>query len=155
MPNTHCLQTTYAAGSICYGCGPANPHGLHIESFPEGALVVAHWQPEPHHHAFENILSGGIIGSILDCHCNWAAAWFLMQAQGLPHPPSTVTAEYHVKLLRPTPMTPLRLTAKLIELQGNKRAIVEGQLFSGDTLCDTCLGTFVAVGPEHPAFRRW
>src|SRR3990167_2731705 len=98
------LQEMYAPHGICYGCGPANPKGLHIASVVAGDQVIAHWEPQPHLHAYDNILSGGAIGTLLDCHSNWAAAWYLMQAQGLTHPPCTVTAEYSIKLLRPTPM---------------------------------------------------
>ena len=30
------LQEQYGPDSVCYGCGPANPRGLHIRSFPDG-----------------------------------------------------------------------------------------------------------------------
>ena len=65
---------------------------------------MAVWQPEPHHQAFEGMLNGGIIGALLDCHSNWTAAYHLMKAGRGSHPPCTVTAEFHVKLRRPTPM---------------------------------------------------
>ena len=66
-------------------------------------MYVAEWTPEPHHAAFPGMLSGGVIGTLLDCHSNWTAAWTLMRAAGAERPPCTVTAEYHVRLLRPTP----------------------------------------------------
>jgi acyl-coenzyme A thioesterase PaaI-like protein len=75
MSERKSLQETYAPRSICYGCGPANPQGLHIRSFPEGDVLVAEWTPQPHHQAFPGALNGGIIGTLLDCHCNWAAAY--------------------------------------------------------------------------------
>ena len=68
------LQDTYATESVCFGCGPANPKGLHIKSFAQGDEVVAEWTPQPHHEAFTGALNGGIIGTLLDCHCNWTAA---------------------------------------------------------------------------------
>ena len=77
------LQERYAPASICYGCGPANVQGLHVRSFVEGDVVVADWTPSAHHEAFPGMVNGGIIGSILDCHCNWAAAWHLMQQRDL------------------------------------------------------------------------
>src|ERR1051326_8898915 len=97
------LQETYAPNNICFGCGPANAKGLRIRSFAKGDEVVADWTPEPHHEAFPGMLNGGIIGSLLDCHSNWTAAWQLMNANKLEAPPCTVTAEYSVKLLKPTP----------------------------------------------------
>ena len=78
-----------------------------------------------------------------------------MQAEGLEDPPCTVTSEYTVKLLRPTPMnTPLKLVAELDRIKGH-RAIVKGKLFADEKLCDTCVGTFVSVPPDHPGYHRW
>jgi len=149
------LQETYAPGLACFGCGPANPRGLRIRSFPQGDELVAHWMPEPHHEAFPGVLNGGIVGALLDCHCNWTAAWHLMCAAGADRPPCTVTAEYSVRLLRPTPSVGvLELRARVVESSA-KKATVEAELISGGEVCDTCRGVFVAVGPGHPAFHRW
>ena len=98
---------------------------------------MAEWRPEPHHEAFPGMLNGGIVGALLDCHCNWTAAWHLMKAQGLPAPPCTVTAEYAIKLLRPTPTSgPVQLRAKVVEATAD-RAIVEGTLEAGGKVCAT------------------
>lgn len=149
------LQQHYAPQSICYGCGPANPDGLHIESFVKDDQIIAHWQPQPHHQAFPNVLNGGIIGTLLDCHCNWAAAYYLMEAEHLDEPPCTVTAEYTIKLLRPTPVDiPLTLIAKLKSITGH-RATIEGTLIANNKQCDTCHGVFAAVSAGHPAYHRW
>jgi len=149
------LQELYAPKSICFGCGPANDKGLKIRSFVVGDEVVAEWTPEKHHKAFPGVLNGGIIGVLLDCHCNWTAAYFLMKESGEDEAPSTVTAEYSVKLLRPTPSaSPVTLSAALIALDGRK-AEVEGKLSSDGKICATCTGTFVSVDPGHPAYHRW
>src|SRR2546423_13818839 len=149
------LQEQYAPQNICFGCGPADPKGLHIRSFPRGAEVVAVWQPETYHEAFPGMLSGGIIGTLLDCHSNWTATYHLMQRDGLATPPCTVTADYAVKLLRPTPTdAPVELVATVVESQED-RAIVEAKLIAHDKVCATCRGTFVAVKPGHPAYHRW
>ncbi len=152
----HCLQERFSPAGICFGCGPANPQGLHIRSFaqPDGSLL-AHWHPLPHHAAFPGVLNGGIIGALLDCHCNWAATWHLMQRDSLPSPPCTVTASYAIKLQRPTPTdAELRLEARVVE-SGPDRARVEGTLSAGGQPCATCIGTFVAVKAGHPAYHRW
>jgi acyl-coenzyme A thioesterase PaaI-like protein len=149
------LQERYAPTHQCFGCGPANPKGLHIRSFADGDKVVAEWRPEPHHEAFAGVLNGGIVGTLFDCHSNWTAAWHLMTRDGLDHPPSTVTADFHVKLLRPTPSTDtVRLVARVAESKGS-RVVVEAELFGGGAVCATCRGTFVAVKPGHPAYHRW
>jgi len=149
------LQERYAPSSICFGCGPANERGLRIRSLPEGEVVVAEWTPEKHHEAFPGMLSGGITGTLLDCHSNWTAAWHLMQQAGLDAPPCTVTAEYAVQLRRPIPSDqPVRLEARVVESKED-RAWIEASLVSGGKVCATCRGLFVAVKPGHPAYHRW
>ncbi|MFN0278741.1 MAG: PaaI family thioesterase [Pyrinomonadaceae bacterium] len=149
------LQQQYSPNGICFGCGPANEKGLHINSFADGDEVVAEWHAEPHHQAFPGMLNGGIIGALLDCHSNWTAAYFLMKRDGKPEPPCTVTAEFHVKLLRPTPVDgPITLKARVVD-SSEDRATVEAELIAGGKVCDTCRGVFVAVKEGHPAFHRW
>ena len=149
------LQDRYAPENACFGCGPANQNGLRIKSFIEGNQVTCSWQPQPMHQAFPGVLNGGIIGVLLDCHCNWTAAYHLMDALGSEAPPCTVTAEYSIKLRRPTPTDgPVELSAQLAELDGN-RARISGTLAADGRICATCDGLFVAVEEGHPAFHRW
>ncbi len=164
------LQDQYAPRNACFGCGPANERGLRIKSFVEhredGDVVVCSWTPEKHHEAFDGMLSGGIAGTLLDCHSNWAAAWHLMNKRGERTPPCTVTAEFHVKLKRPTPTNngPLKLTARVVESTDDS-ATVEATLeapYPGSDggpptfkVTSTCRGVFVAVKEGHPAFHRW
>ena len=149
------LQERYAPDSICFGCGPANGKGLRIRSFLDGGEVVLDWTPEKHHEAFPGMLNGGIIGALIDCHSNWAAAHHLMVRAVADKPPVTVTAEFAVKLARPTPSgEPVHLRARVMESSAD-RAVVEATLSSGGTVCATDRGTFVAVKPGHPAYHRW
>lgn len=153
--NEKSIQETYAPNLACFGCGPANARGLHVRSFPNGDEVVAEFKPEKYQEAFDGMLSGGIIGTLLDCHCNWTAAWHLMNRLKLDHPPCTVTADYAIKLLRPTPTDKaVKLVARVVE-SADDRAIVEGELIANDKVTATCRGTFVSVKPGHPAYHRW
>ena len=149
------LQEKYSPKGICFGCGPANEKGLHIRSFPVGNDVVAEWHAEPLYEAFPGILNGGIIGALLDCHSNWTAAYYLMNRNGMTQAPCTVTAEFHVKLLRPTPTdVPIYLKARVVD-SSEERATVEAELIANGKVCDTCRGVFVAVKEGHPAYHRW
>jgi acyl-coenzyme A thioesterase PaaI-like protein len=149
------IQETYAPNLACFGCGPANDKGLHVRSFPQGEEVVAEWQPKTEYEAFPGVLAGGIIGTLLDCHCNWTAAYHLKQRGQLDKPPCTVTAEYAIKLLRPTPTDkPIRLVARVVEATDD-RATIEGELIAHDKVTAKCRGTFVAVKLGHPAYHRW
>ena len=149
------LQDRYAPNHACFGCGPKNELGLRLKSFVRGDEVVATWTPAPHHEAFAGVLSGGICGTLLDCHSNWTAAHHLMVKNGSAVPPCTVTAEFHVKLREPTPSRgPLQLSARVVE-SSSKKAVVEATLASGAEVTATCRGIFVAVKEGHPAFGRW
>lgn len=153
--NKKSLQETYAPNNACFGCGPANQKGLNIRSFVRGDEVVAEFQPEKYQESFSGVLSGGIIGTLLDCHCNWAATYHLMKRDGTDHPPATVTADYTITMRRPTPTdAPIRMVARVVEMKDN-RAIVEGELIAHDQVTATCRGTFVAVKPGHAAYHRW
>lgn len=156
MTEEKSLQETYAPDGICFGCGVANEKGLHIRSFQgESDEIVAEWRAEAHHQAFPGVLNGGIIGALLDCHSNWAAAYHLMKKTGASEPPCTVTADFAVKLLRPTPSDALiTLKARVVE-STEDRAVVDAELLANGKVCDTCRGTFVAVTPGHPAYHRW
>jgi len=149
------VQERYAPQNRCFGCGPANAKGLRIRSFEQGDGLVAEWTPEPHHEAWTGAVNGGIVGALLDCHSNWAAAIHLMRQSGSETLPSTVTAEFHVKLLRVTPSSgPLTLRAKVVESQGSK-ATVEAEVVAGGKTTATCRGVFVEVREGHPAYHRW
>lgn len=151
MDAAFALQDAYAPGNICFGCGPANPRGLQIKSFPDGDEVVCDYQPEDHHQAFPGFVNGGIIGALFDCHMNWTAAYHLMT----DHLPFTVTAEYAVKLRKPTPSgMRLHLRAHVTESTGNKAAVAATLEADGE-VCAEATGLFVAVGEDHPAHQRW
>jgi acyl-coenzyme A thioesterase PaaI-like protein len=150
------LQETFAPQGVCFGCGPCNDRGLRIRSFAESSSqCVCRWCPEPHHVAFPGVLSGGICGTLLDCHSNWTGAWHLMHRAGAAAVPCTVTAEFAVKLLRPTPVeVDLIVRAKVVSTDA-VRATVEASIEANGVVTATCLGVFVAVKPGHPAYHRW
>ena len=133
------LQDTYGPETICFGCGPANEKGLRIKSFVEGEAVVAAFDPLPEHQALPGVVNGGIIGSLFDCHMNWTAAHAIMKAGRLDYLPVTVTADFHVRLRRPTPYpVTLHLRARAVNVDGN-RAEIEAELIADDTVTATCI----------------
>lgn len=155
MPEQKSLQDTFAPNSACFGCGPKNAKGLQVKSRAEGNRVVADWMPQRHHVAFAGFASGGIISVLMDCNGNWAATYFLMKARGLTSPPGTVTAEYTVRFLKPTPVDGQWHLSAWVEKIDGDRVAVKGQLEAGGVKTATMSGLFVAVGEDHPAFHRW
>jgi acyl-coenzyme A thioesterase PaaI-like protein len=158
VPHEPSLQDRFAPAGRCFGCGPGNPAGLHIGSHPDpsdASALVARFVPEPVHEAFEGVVNGGILGTLVDCHANWTAAWTLMRRRGASRPPTTVTLEYGLRLRRPTPSDrPIDVRAWPVEI-GDDRVAVEAEVRSDGVVTATGRGVFVAVKPGHPAFDRW
>jgi acyl-coenzyme A thioesterase PaaI-like protein len=78
-----------------------------------------------------------------------------MLRNGLDAPPCTVTADFQVRLLRPTPTAaPVHLSARVVE-STDDRAVVESTLTADGKVRATFRGTFVAVKEGHPAYHRW
>ena len=152
------LQDRYAPAGRCFGCGPANPVGLHVQSRPDptdASVLVADFVPRREHEAFDGVVNGGVLGTLADCHMNWTAASTLMHARGLDRPPTTVTLEYAIRMRRPTPSDrPIRLRA-WVTSTGEDRATVAAEILSDRDVTATATGTFVAVKPDHPAYDRW
>ncbi len=149
------LQEKYSPNAVCFGCGPKNPRGLHLRSRVAGDSLVADWTPEPDHTSFAGFTSGGIICILLDCHGNMTAAYSLMNARGLGSPPGTVTSEFSVRFLRPTPLgSTLHLSANALRVDGDK-VVIEGGVEVGAVRTVSMQGVYVAVKEGHPAFAKW
>ncbi len=56
--------------NLCFGCGPGNEQGLRIKSFWDGEESVSTFRPQPFHTAGpKQFVNGGIIATVIDCHC--------------------------------------------------------------------------------------
>jgi uncharacterized protein (TIGR00369 family) len=150
------LQERFAPNGRCFGCGPANERGLGIRSFEAGdGTVVATWNARAEHEAWDGIVNGGILGTLLDCHSNWAAIAGLISQENLAAAPSTVTADLAIRFRRPTPSgASVHLIARVVDVVGD-RVTVETEIRSGQQVTAVGRATFVRVGPDHPAYGRW
>mgnify|MGYP001059967929 CR=1 FL=1 len=129
---------TRSGGRICFGCGADNSHGLKIKRRMEGRECVCRFTPEDHHAAFPNILNGGIIATVLDCHAIWTAVGTYLADSGRAdeeHPATMyVTKKMTVEFLSSTPMgTALELRGR-VEESGTRSARVVVELRAGDAL---------------------
>ena len=142
------IQNYYADKySHCYGCGRLNEVGLHIQSFWDGEGAVCDFAPRPEHTAVPGYVYGGLIASLVDCHCVGAAAAALYAAEGRAlgsDPPiRCVTASLHVDYLAPTPLgAPLRIKAVPVEVKEKKVRVRASVLANG---VETARGELVAV----------
>jgi acyl-coenzyme A thioesterase PaaI-like protein len=130
----------------CFGCGRLNHHGHQIKTSWEGDETVTRFTPEPFHTAVPGFVYGGLIASLVDCHCTGtaAAAMYRHEGRSLDSLPRFrfVTGSLHVDYLKPTPLGPLELRGRVVEIKGRKvvvetSVIAEGQL--------TARGRVVAV----------
>ena len=56
-------------GNSCFGCGAWNVHGLNVKSRWEGDVSICEFTPQPYHAAMpHDIVNGGIIAAVIDCH---------------------------------------------------------------------------------------
>lgn len=149
------VQDEYAPNSICFGCGPSNKDGFQIKSYRTDDGLEMEFECEEKHQAFPGVINGGVIGALIDCHGNWTAAIAIMDKNGLDKPQCTVTAQYEVKLNRPTPFGPkLKLKSRVLALQEDRAEVIIELKVNGKT-CATGRGLFIAVKEGHPAYHRW
>ena len=149
------VQDGFAPNSICFGCGPSNKDGLQLKSYRSNGGLIAEFKCEEKHQAFPGVINGGIIGSLIDCHGNWTAAMAIMDKNDWEKPQCTVTAQYEIKLKRPTPLgIKLKLNSRVLALQEDRAEVIIELKADGKT-CATGRGLFVAVKEGHPAYHRW
>ncbi|MBN2420074.1 MAG: PaaI family thioesterase [Deltaproteobacteria bacterium] len=112
--------------SYCYGCGKLNEKGMHIKSEWDGEEGVCRYTPDNSKTGgFPDFLYGGIIASLVDCHCAGTAAAAKLKQDGFKvgeKPMSRfVTASLKVDYLKPTPVgKELEIRASIKEIKGRK-----------------------------------
>jgi acyl-coenzyme A thioesterase PaaI-like protein len=137
------IQETYIPHSICFGCGPSNVGGLQLKSYSaDDGSVVATFVPDAVHQAFEDILCGGIVSTVLDCHAA-AAAGLVLGAFANEEP--VVTKEFTVRLRGATPIAPVHLRASATEVDHRSAVIVASLTHDGRVTAEF-EGTFVCPG---------
>jgi acyl-coenzyme A thioesterase PaaI-like protein len=115
-------------GSVCHchGCGADNVRGLQIKSYWDGDEAVATWRARAHHcGGSKEILNGGIIASLIDCHSlNLAIAHAYRTEQrpiGSRPRLGYVTGKISITYLKPTPIDEaVQLRAHITKRQGRK-----------------------------------
>jgi acyl-coenzyme A thioesterase PaaI-like protein len=144
--------------NYCWGCGIANPHGLHIKSSWDGDEAVCLWQPAAEYMAGpRGVLNGGIIATVVDCHsiCTAVADAYRGEGRRLGSEPLIwfVTGSLAVSYRRPAPLDrPLRVSARITGRTGRK-TVVAATVAAGADECATGEVVAVRVAPEW--FERY
>jgi uncharacterized protein (TIGR00369 family) len=131
----------HSALNRCFGCGAANPSGLHLEFLlaTDGSVVCLPVIPE----AFESIpgyLHGGIIATLLDEAMSKA-----VRAQG--H--SAMTRHLQVDYLRPVPSSaPLRIEGRVLRSKSRSHWTEARILNAQGTILAHAKAVFVVPRPS-------
>ena len=131
----------------CFGCGALNEHGLQIKSFWAGDDVVCAWRPKPYHLGHPGVLYGGLIASLVDCHCIWTASAYAYRRAGLEMDGNLrfpyVTAGLNLSFRKPIAIDQaVELRARVIE-HGNRKSVVKCSVATRGVVCAE--GEVVAV----------
>jgi acyl-coenzyme A thioesterase PaaI-like protein len=133
--------------SHCYGCGRLNKHGLQIKSYWDGEETVTLFQPKGNHIGIPGYVYGGLIASIIDCHCigTASAAVYKSENRNMDTDPPLrfVTASLHVDYLHPTPLgVSLEVRGRVQEIK-NRKVVVSATMLAEGEVC--ARGKVIAV----------
>lgn len=142
----------------CWGCGPANDAGLHLESYvaEDGATLVATVDPDATFDTGEpNAMYGGHVASLVDCHSVWTAMTFAYEAEERPLGSDPrivyVTGDLCVEFHRPTPLDrPVHLAARVAGDVG-RRTTVHSEVGPAGQVTATGTVEAVRVDPQDVA----
>ncbi len=127
----------------CYGCGRLNEKGMHIRSKWDGDEGVCYYTPDKSRTGgFPDFLYGGIIASLIDCHCAGTAAAAKLKHDGFEigqkPMPRFVTASLKVDYIKPTPV------GEELEIRASVREVKERKIMLHATV--SAAGSVTAKG---------
>jgi len=149
------LQDMAAPDGVCYGCGSAHPEGLQLKSYwhEDGIHVVSTHTPEPKFLGWPELVYGGLLAMLVDCHSNWTAMAYHYRAEGrepdsLPRV-DCVTGQLNLTYLKPTPMGVELILKSRVEGEVGRKTRVVCEVWAGDVLTVTADSIFVRVDTEQ------
>ena len=151
MPLTTPNETPFQdlmPGNFCWGCGPTVETGLKLKSTWDGVEAVCEWTPRPEFAAGpKQVLYGGIISAVMDCHSIWTAiaTVYRDESRAVGSDPLVwyVTGSLKVSYRKPTPLdAPLKLTSH-VESKTDRKSIVTCALVSEGE--ERAIGEVVAI----------
>ncbi len=118
----------FMPGNVCFGCGRDNHFGLQISSYWDGDEAVCRWDSEEKYQGWPGILNGGIIASLIDCHCMGTAVAAACRAEERPLGSEPeyryATGTMQIKYLKPTSNDKtVELRARVTEMRGRKTVV--------------------------------
>jgi len=133
---------TAKPANVCFGCGPANPDGMHLEFTRDEAQkrVFGTFSLGERYQGAPGIVHGGIVAVVLD-----EALSKLSKMYGV----SAVTAELNVEYLRPVRVAEALSVEAHLERSEGRQMYYAGEIQDGKgRVLARARGRFVAVDPE-------
>lgn len=155
MTERECFQD-YMPGNVCFGCGSDNPAGLHIHSYWEGDEAVCRWQPDDIHQGWQGVTCGGIIATLIDCHCMATAMATAIREEGRPLSSEPhykfATGSMNIKYLKPTNNnSELELRAHVTEIKNSRKFTLACDLFvDGEKTAEASVVAFLVYRSDQP-----
>ena len=148
-------------GNICFGCGQNNHQGLKIKSYWEGEEAVCFWQSEEKYQGWKGLLNGGVMATLIDCHCMCTAMAGTYKAEGrsLDSLPEYryATGTMNIKYLKPTSnIKPVELRATIKEIR--RKVVVVDCIVKSDGIITAqaeviAIRVFDSSQPEASVFK--
>ncbi len=151
----HEIFQHYMPGDVCFGCGKNNPAGLHIHSFWQGDEGVCHFTPQDIHQGWPGITCGGILATLIDCHCMATAMATAVRNENRPLSSEPfyrfATGMMNIKYVAPTPNeTELELRAHVTEVKNRKYTLDCKVYANGEVTAEaTVIGFLVFSSDEN------
>lgn len=137
-------QTIDERANHCFGCGTANPEGLHLEfvvdaADPEAITATARVRLTRVHEGPPGYIHGGIIATLLD---------EAMSKLNRPLNVLAMTRSLRVDYLKPSPLeTTLLLVGKHVKRDGRKVVHTAALMLEDGTVLAHGEGFFLAIDP--------
>lgn len=132
----------------CFGCSPANEHGLHLRFWKDGEDIVALWQPQKTYEGWIGVLHGGIQATLMD----EAAAWLVF----VKLKTAGVTTALNISYSKPALISKGEITVRARLISVEKRlARIECNLQDGEgIICAKAEATYFCF-PEKIARAKY
>ncbi|MEN6319482.1 MAG: PaaI family thioesterase [Syntrophaceae bacterium] len=127
--------------TMCFGCSPDNPAGLHLEFFTDEESIYS-WVKVPGHMCgWKDLVHGGIISTILDEVMGRSVIYKMKHF--------AMTKSMAVDFLKPVYVdTELKAEGRVLEIKNEREVLAEGLLFNkAGVTCAKARGLFTFFKP--------
>lgn len=147
-------------GNICFGCGRENHEGLQISSRWDDGEAVCVWEPEEKYQGWRGLLNGGILATLVDCHCMGTSMAHAVRLENRSMDSSPyyrfATGQMTIRYLKPTPSDrPVEVRAKVVDVKDERKYTLQAEVWSGsredgEKVVEAEVISFLVFSSENP-----